>query len=185
MNGSGVVKSTLEVDFTMSASSSVDWSLLITLLGVVVSAIAIYRADQTARRSEAIDKRLLAIEKERDKLAKKARMAYNLAKDTSAQGRQYIEIRNIGQAEARNITVHLDGRQVANHPLNGKFLLPMFTSIDDDGRVYPRTLHPASEPLRISIADPVPPNHKHVKVTVMWEDDSMDRGKSETELRLI
>ncbi len=101
----------------MGESSNMDWSLVVAILGVAVSLYAAYVANEASKRSGTLDQRMVAIEEARDRHARRAQMSYKLADDPTAEGRRYIEIRNTGQAEARNISVLLDGKPVTDHPL--------------------------------------------------------------------
>ena len=94
--------------------------VIITVISVVVAIVFGIRNHRLGKQNSDLQKRLLALEESRENDRIRERAKASLVADTlrgDGSGPAWrLEVENKGRAEAREITVLLDGQAILNHP---------------------------------------------------------------------
>jgi len=146
-------------------------SLIISILSIVISAIAIIVAIWTHSRSHKLQKRIVNLEetRERDRLntKQKANLTAQIKREKTVRGievnnAEFLVIENKGFAEARNITVKLDKKPLLEHKVTAD-------------RKEVKIIGPQSQiQYRLLFTMQVYPPFE---IDITWEDDSREPGK--------
>jgi len=151
-------------------------SLIISIIAVVISAIAIGVSTWTHNRSHKLQASIVALEeaREKDRLAEKQRatLIARIDHEPGSHGmKDLLVIENTGVGGAKNVEVMLDGTPMFEHP-------SMCLQKDSKfGEVGPTS---AARFLLFTADQLRPPN----RITITWEDDSGEPGKYNTTLTL-
>jgi hypothetical protein len=141
----------------------------IAMLALILSGVGIYLGVRHNRRDRDIQRRLLAIEEERQEHQRtEARRAKLRAYLQRAGTNHYIVVQNEGEAPARAVTITLDGRPLLEH-------CAIFANQEEV-----RKIGPNSEIRYIAALDSE--CHPPFDFAVQWEDGSGQVGTYETTL---
>ncbi len=154
-------------------------SLIISIVAVVISALAVGVAIWTHVRSHRLQGRIVALEetREKDRLAEKqkAYLTARLEKEIVTRGTRstdqyYLVVENKGLAQARSIDLKVDGRGVHEHPcFEDEILEASFLGPKSSFRYA----------ISLTMGGPVPS-----RADIAWMDDSYEPGKYTTVLTL-
>lgn len=156
-------------------------SLIISIIAVVISAIAIGVSIWTHNRNHKLQARIVALEeaREKDRLAEKqkANLIAKIIKEALPRSgsikidtNYYLQIENKGSSEARDVKVVLDGKPLLEHPT-------ILKNIKEITQVGPNT---DFRYLLVLSTQGRPPSN----IEITWEDDSGEPGKYSTTLTL-
>lgn len=140
-------------------------AFFVALLSVAVSVVAFVKGSRTQHR-------VLAIEEEREadrkRLALRAELIARIVKATGI-GSYRLEIENIGESEATDVVISLDGQDIADHPAVGVQIDELVSCIG------PHSF--ARYPLVLTFQERPPYN-----IAIRWSDKSGETGEFRTTL---
>lgn len=135
-------------------------SAIITLASVVVAIWLGVKNHRLARKNTDLQKRLVELEEEREldrkKAASKAQLRATL--ENYGQHNYRLVIENIGNCEARNIVLQMDGKLFADHP----------AAMENEGPIRSIGPHTRVTKLLAITMGCAPP----FELDITWEDDS-------------
>jgi len=155
-------------------------SLIISIIAVVISAIAIGVSIWTHNRNHKLQTRIVALEeaREKDRLAEKqkANLTAKITKEVLPRSGSikidttyYLQIENKGSSEARDVKIKLDNKSLLEHP-----------AIIDEREIQQIGPQSHIQHLLSLTTKTYPP----FDIEITWEDDSGELGKYSTTLTL-
>lgn len=148
----------------MSVSGSAElfatWAgIVIAGISLIVAAISLWKSDRAQREANAAQRRIVEIEEQReqDRVGESRRAVVRVALRRTGNAFRLC-IQNVGQAEARNLKIRLDGIPASEHP------------VVPGGQTFPTMVGPGAEVgllMALTWGTDAP-----TELTVTWDDDA-------------